>query len=91
MFMEDKFKQYGWEDKDGMFEVALDKVLDGKLKDEHFPLLRVKNLCKYFPIYGTGFFKKHIGTIKAVDNISFDLMPVIFAARGWRLVMKQLP
>ncbi len=73
--MEDMFKKYEWEDKDGMFEVALEKVLDGKLKDEHFPLLRVKNLCKHFPVYSKGFFKKQIGTIKAVDNISFDLMP----------------
>jgi len=71
----DRFKEFEWEDKEGMFEVALDKALDGKFKDEHFPLLRVKNLCKYFPIYSKGFLKKQIGTIKAVDDISFDLMP----------------
>lgn len=36
------------------------------------PLIRVENLKKYFPIYG-GLFKKHIGDVKAVDGISFDI------------------
>jgi peptide/nickel transport system ATP-binding protein len=39
------------------------------------PLLTVRNLCKYFPIKGKGFFKKHVATVRAVDDVSFDLMP----------------
>ena len=39
------------------------------------PLLRVKGLCKYFPIKGKGLFKKQIGEVRAADNITFDLMP----------------
>ncbi|MFO7821094.1 MAG: ATP-binding cassette domain-containing protein [Lentisphaeria bacterium] len=39
------------------------------------PILQVKGLCKYFPIKSKGFFKKQIGTVKASDNITFDLMP----------------
>ncbi|NLP46026.1 MAG: dipeptide ABC transporter ATP-binding protein [Epulopiscium sp.] len=36
------------------------------------PLLEVKNLKKYFPIY-QGFIRKKVGDVKAVDNISFNL------------------
>ncbi|MCX5632080.1 MAG: ATP-binding cassette domain-containing protein [Phycisphaerae bacterium] len=36
-------------------------------------ILSVKDLCKYFPVYGKGFFTRITGYIKAVDNISFDL------------------
>jgi len=39
------------------------------------PLLQVRGLCKYFPIYSKGFFRKQIGVVKASDNINFDLMP----------------
>ncbi|GAB4235608.1 MAG: dipeptide ABC transporter ATP-binding protein [Chlamydiales bacterium] len=38
------------------------------------PLLEVKDLCKYFPIY-SGIFRRQIGVFKAVDGISFDLYP----------------
>ncbi len=38
------------------------------------PLLSVRNLCKHFPIRGKGFFRKQVGTVKAVDNLNFDLM-----------------
>lgn len=38
-------------------------------------LLRVENLCKYFPIFSQGFFKKQIGVVKAVDAMSFKLYP----------------
>jgi len=34
------------------------------------PLLEVRNLCKYFPIQ-KGFFKKTIGNVRAVDDVSF--------------------
>jgi oligopeptide/dipeptide ABC transporter ATP-binding protein len=39
------------------------------------PILRVRTLCKHFPIYSKGLFKKPIGLVKAADNICFDLMP----------------
>jgi peptide/nickel transport system ATP-binding protein len=39
------------------------------------PILRVQNLTKYFPITRGGLFKQHIGDVKAVDGISFDVFP----------------
>jgi oligopeptide/dipeptide ABC transporter ATP-binding protein len=38
------------------------------------PILKVRNLSKYFPILSKGFFSRTIGMLKAVDDISFDLM-----------------
>jgi len=37
------------------------------------PLLQVRKLCKYFPIYSKGFLRRQVGVVKAVDNVSFDL------------------
>jgi oligopeptide/dipeptide ABC transporter ATP-binding protein len=37
--------------------------------------LRVTNLKKYFPVTRGIVFKKTIGTVKAVDDVSFDLYP----------------
>jgi oligopeptide/dipeptide ABC transporter ATP-binding protein len=39
------------------------------------PLLKVRGLCKYFPIYSQGFFKKQVGLVRAVDDVNFDLYP----------------
>lgn len=39
------------------------------------PLLDVRGLCKYFPIHSRGFFRRVTGVVKAVDRVSFDLMP----------------
>jgi len=39
------------------------------------PLLSVKHLCKFFPIQGKGVFRRQVGLVKAVNDISFDLMP----------------
>lgn len=39
---------------------------------EKQPLLQVRGLKKYFPIY-KGLFRSLKGTVKAVDNVSFDL------------------
>jgi peptide/nickel transport system ATP-binding protein len=39
------------------------------------PLLSVRGLCKHFPIAGKGVFKKVTATIRAVDDVNFDLMP----------------
>lgn len=41
---------------------------------ENENLIEVKNLVKYFPIYG-GVFKRHVGDVKAVDDISFEIKP----------------
>ena len=38
------------------------------------PLLRVRDLCKHFPIMSKGFFRKQVGVVKAVDQVSFDLL-----------------
>lgn len=38
------------------------------------PLLNVKNLCKYFPIY-SGFLRKQIGEFRAVDGVDFSISP----------------
>src|SRR6266849_136988 len=37
------------------------------------PLLRVKNLKKYFPIRG-GLFSREVARVHAVDDVSFDIM-----------------
>lgn len=41
----------------------------------HIPLLQVKGLCKHFPVYNQGFFKRQVGLVKACDDVTFDLMP----------------
>jgi oligopeptide/dipeptide ABC transporter ATP-binding protein len=38
------------------------------------PILDVRNLKKYFPIHA-GFFRRQVAEVKAVDDISFQLMP----------------
>lgn len=38
------------------------------------PLVRVRNLEKYFPITA-GFFGRKVGDIRAVDDVSFDIFP----------------
>lgn len=62
-------------DKLGMFDMNKLEMLNGNDSTLPFPLLRVHNLCKYFPLYSKGFRRKQIGTIKAADNINFNLMP----------------
>ncbi|MHC4883818.1 MAG: ABC transporter ATP-binding protein [Planctomycetota bacterium] len=39
------------------------------------PLLSVRGLCKYFPIYSKGLLRKRVGEVRAADEISFDLLP----------------
>jgi len=39
------------------------------------PILKVRGLCKYFPINSKGFLKKQIGIVRASDQIDIDLMP----------------
>ncbi len=38
-------------------------------------LLSVRGLCKYFPIFSQGLFRRQTGLVKACHDISFDLMP----------------
>ena len=38
------------------------------------PLVQVRGLKMYFPIY-SGLLRRHTGDVKAVDGISFDIMP----------------
>src|SRR6187431_2924238 len=38
------------------------------------PLLRVKNLKKYFPIRG-GLLSREVARVHAVDDVSFDILP----------------
>jgi oligopeptide transport system ATP-binding protein len=37
------------------------------------PILSARNLVKYFPIRSKGFFKRVVGQVHAVDDVSFDL------------------
>ncbi len=39
------------------------------------PLLAVRELCKFFPIYSQGIFRRKLGDVKAVNQVSFDLYP----------------
>ena len=39
------------------------------------PLLSVRGLCRHFPVHSRGFGRKVIGTVRAVDDVSFDLRP----------------
>jgi oligopeptide transport system ATP-binding protein len=42
---------------------------------EQQPLVRVCNLKKYFPIHQGILIQRHVGNIKAVDDVSFDIYP----------------
>ena len=42
--------------------------------EQNKPLLQVRHLCKYFPVYSKGFFQRLIAQVKAVDDVSFDLI-----------------
>jgi len=39
------------------------------------PLLSVRSLRKFFPVRSKGFSRRVVGCVKAVDDVSFDLMP----------------
>jgi oligopeptide transport system ATP-binding protein len=45
------------------------------VSDSHEPevLVRVRNLKKYFPIYRGTILRRHVGDVKAVDDVSFDI------------------
>ncbi len=46
--------------------------MNKKTSDDSKILLEIKNLKKYYPVTA-GFFKRKVGDVKAVDDISFDL------------------
>jgi oligopeptide transport system ATP-binding protein len=41
--------------------------------DNNNPLVQVRHLKKYFPIYKGAIIQRHVGDIKAVDDVSFDI------------------
>jgi oligopeptide transport system ATP-binding protein len=43
--------------------------------DAKTPLVQVRNLKKYFPIHRGTVLMRHVGNIKAVDDVSFDIYP----------------
>ena len=45
----------------------------GRPAGEPAPLLSVRGLTKHFPIFSKGFFQRRVGTVRAVDGVSFDL------------------
>ncbi len=40
----------------------------------HEPLLKIRNLKMYFPVYEGIIFRRHVSDVKAVDGMSFDIM-----------------
>ncbi|GAK41483.1 dipeptide ABC transporter ATP-binding protein [Paenibacillus urinalis] len=55
-----------------MTEVTSATVTEARLSHLAEPLMEVKNLKKYFPITG-GVFQRHVGDVKAVDDVSFTI------------------
>jgi oligopeptide transport system ATP-binding protein len=41
--------------------------------NEQLPLVKVRNLKKYFPISEGTIIQRHVGDVKAVDDVSFDI------------------
>ena len=57
-------------------EVSLDIPRSGQSdRNRDEPILEVRNLVKHFPITRGILFKKQIGTVQAVDDVSFKLYP----------------
>ena len=44
-----------------------------KTTEVESPLLEVRGLCKYFPVFSKGFIQRQIATVKAADDVSFKL------------------
>ena len=56
-------------------QVALKSEAGPKPAAEAAPLLSVRGLCKFFPVMSKGFFRRQVATVRAVDDVNFDLMP----------------
>lgn len=55
-------------------KVKRESELDDK-PSKTTPILQVRDLCKFFPVFSKGLIRKQVSTVKACNNISFDLMP----------------
>jgi len=44
-----------------------------RIKDDARPVVEVKDLIKHFPLTRGGVFRRRIGTVRAVDGVSFEL------------------
>ena len=51
-------------------------------------IISVRNLVKYFPIE-TGFLRRQVGLVKAVDNVNFDLNEGETLGSRWRERLRQ--
>ena len=54
---------------------AVDESGTGQVLARDNALLRVDRVQKYFPITGGGVLKRKVGDVKAVESISFDIVP----------------
>jgi peptide/nickel transport system ATP-binding protein len=52
---------------------AVDEGAQETIASRPDALLRVSEVQKYFPISGGGILKRHVGDVKAVENVSFDV------------------
>jgi oligopeptide transport system ATP-binding protein len=43
------------------------------MTDDKIPLVQVRHLKKYFPIYRGTVIQRHVGDVKAVDDVNFDI------------------
>jgi ABC-type oligopeptide transport system ATPase subunit len=39
------------------------------------PILKIKDLQKYFPIQGGGLFNRVVGNVRAVDGLNLEVYP----------------
>ncbi len=70
----DEIEQQGLESSD-VFPVPpeLPSAFAGVPRAERTPVLEVENLKRYFPLTSGGLLRRRIGTVKAVDGVSFDI------------------
>ena len=52
---------------------ALPSVFAGVPREARKPVLEVDNLKRHFPLSGGGLLRRRIGTVRAVDGVSFDI------------------
>ncbi|HEX5421184.1 MAG TPA: dipeptide ABC transporter ATP-binding protein [Gammaproteobacteria bacterium] len=51
----------------------LPSVFAGVPREQREPVLEVENLKRYFPLTSGGFLRRTVGTVKAVDGVTFDI------------------
>jgi oligopeptide transport system ATP-binding protein len=57
-----------------MLALAGDPGRRNSMTSEKSVLVQVRNLKKYFPVYSGLIFRRHVKDVKAVDDISFDIL-----------------